>query len=79
MYFISSLIHKIHNVAVLSNVPINIPHVPKRYLNPNIDAKNIIPIHYNTFEAIHTDVQTFVKKVELQGKTVRVLSVGESL
>ncbi|MGN1154032.1 MAG: MBL fold metallo-hydrolase, partial [Candidatus Gastranaerophilaceae bacterium] len=44
-----------------------------------IDAKTIIPIHYNTFEPINTDVQAFVKKVESQGKTVRVLSVGESL
>lgn len=44
-----------------------------------IDAKTFIPMHYNTFEPINTDVQAFVKKVESQGRNVRVLSVGESL
>ena len=43
------------------------------WLNSNI----IIPIHYNTFDAIKIDIEIFKKKVCEINKTPIVLSIGE--
>jgi L-ascorbate metabolism protein UlaG (beta-lactamase superfamily) len=43
-----------------------------------LKSKMVIPMHYNTFEVIHTDPQEFVKKVKEKGLQAMVLSIGSS-
>jgi L-ascorbate metabolism protein UlaG (beta-lactamase superfamily) len=44
-----------------------------------LNAKNIIPVHYNTFDAIKADVNEFKKKIESIGKNCIILKPGEKL
>ena len=43
-----------------------------------LKSKMVIPMHYNTFEVIHTDPREFVKKVKEKGLQAMVLSIGSS-
>lgn len=42
-----------------------------------LNAEVVIPIHYNTFDAIHVDVFDFKEKIEALGKKCVVLNPGE--
>lgn len=44
-----------------------------------LNAKNIIPIHYNTFDVIRADANEFRKKIESIGKSCIILKPGEKL
>lgn len=44
-----------------------------------IGANTVVPMHYNTFDAIKADASEFARKIEAQGKFARILSVGEEL
>lgn len=44
-----------------------------------LNSENIIPMHYNTFDAIKVDVNIFEEKIKEIGKNPIVLRVGESL
>lgn len=44
-----------------------------------LDAKKIIPMHYNTFDAIKTNIEEFKIEIEKIGKEAIVLKPGESL
>lgn len=44
-----------------------------------LNAKNIIPIHYNTFDVIKADANEFKKKIESIGKCCIILKPGEKL
>lgn len=44
-----------------------------------INAKQVLPIHYNTFPVIQQDPYKYVSGLEAQGIKGRVLEVGESL
>ncbi|HMQ69311.1 MAG TPA: metal-dependent hydrolase [Ignavibacteria bacterium] len=44
-----------------------------------LNAKNIIPVHYNTFDVIKADANEFRKKIESIGKSCIVLKPGEKL
>lgn len=43
-----------------------------------LKSKMVIPMHYNTFEVIHTDPREFVKKVKEKGLQAMVLPIGSS-
>lgn len=43
-----------------------------------IGADIVVPMHYNTFDAINADVNEFEAIVQSKGKLVKVLSAGES-
>lgn len=43
-----------------------------------LDAKIIIPIHYNTFDLIKADSQEFKRKIESIGKKCLIMNPGES-
>lgn len=43
-----------------------------------LGAKTIIPMHYNTFPVIETDVEAFAKAIEAQGQQAVVLNPGET-
>jgi len=43
-----------------------------------LNAKTVVPIHYNTFPPIRQDAGQFAKKLEEKGIRVRVLAPGES-
>lgn len=45
------------------------------FLNPGLT----IPMHYNTFQVIQTDPETFKLKVENTGKSCRILGFGETI
>lgn len=42
-----------------------------------LDAKTVIPMHYNTFEKISIDVTNFEKKIATKGKKPLVLKVNQ--
>ncbi len=44
-----------------------------------IGAKKIVPIHYNTFDAISADVQKFKTLISNKNKECIILSAGESI
>ena len=44
-----------------------------------LNAKHIIPMHYNTFDLINADTDYFKSKTEELGKECTVLSCGESI
>ncbi len=44
-----------------------------------LKPKLVVPMHYNTFEAIQSDPKVFKEKVEQKGVTVRILQPGESM
>lgn len=44
-----------------------------------LEAKIIVPMHYNTFPAISADVTDFKKKIENLGKRCLVMNPGESI
>ncbi len=44
-----------------------------------IGAPKVIPMHYNTFDAIVADVSKFVEAIKEQGKEPVVMPVGESI
>ena len=39
----------------------------------------IMPIHYNTFEAISVDINSFERQIREKGKMPVILKVGETL
>lgn len=41
-------------------------------LAETVDAKLVIPIHYDTFEAIETDVDAFISDLQAQGRQVEI-------
>ena len=43
-----------------------------------LNAKNIIPMHYNTFDAIKADIEYFSQKIKDVNKNPIVLKIGES-
>ena len=43
-----------------------------------LNAKNVIPMHYNTFDAIKVDVEYFSQKIKEINKNPIVLKIGES-
>jgi len=44
-----------------------------------LNAKNIIPIHYNTFEVIKADAKEFKKKIESIGKNCIIMNPGDKI
>ena len=44
-----------------------------------LNAENIIPIHYNTFDVIKIDVNEFKRKIESVGKKCHALNAGDEL
>jgi len=49
--------------------------VASEWLNPS----TIIPMHYNTFDAIKIDIQDFEEKIKQQGNRVLVMKKGEKI
>ena len=43
-----------------------------------IGAETVIPMHYNTFEAIRVDITQFDALIKEQGKTPKIFEIGES-
>ena len=44
-----------------------------------LDSSKIIPMHYNTFDAIQTDISQFEKQIKRLNKTPIILEVGKSI
>lgn len=44
-----------------------------------LNAKHIIPMHYNTFDLIKADAQSFKKQIEELGKTCTIMQPSERL
>jgi len=44
-----------------------------------LQAKAVVPIHYDTFDLIKQDVNAFCEQIEAQGQTGHLLAIGESL
>ncbi|KQS40175.1 metal-dependent hydrolase [Exiguobacterium sp. Leaf196] len=44
-----------------------------------LQAKAVIPIHYDTFDLIKQDANAFCEQIEAQGQTGHLLAIGESL
>lgn len=44
-----------------------------------LNAKNIIPIHYNTFDVIKADAVQFSKKIQAIGKNCIIMNPGDEL
>ena len=44
-----------------------------------INAKLYVPIHYNTFDLIKVNPETFVKKLSEEGLQGKIMNVGDSL
>jgi L-ascorbate metabolism protein UlaG (beta-lactamase superfamily) len=44
-----------------------------------LNAKNIIPIHYNTFDVIKADAMQFSKKIQAVGKNCIIMNPGDEL
>lgn len=44
-----------------------------------IDASEIIPMHYNTFEAISVNIEDFERQIRGLGKLPKILKIGNSL
>ncbi|AOT01134.1 metal-dependent hydrolase [Exiguobacterium indicum] len=44
-----------------------------------LQAKAVVPIHYDTFDLIKQDANAFCEKIEAQGQTGHPLAIGESL
>jgi L-ascorbate metabolism protein UlaG (beta-lactamase superfamily) len=44
-----------------------------------INAKNNIPIHYNTFDIINANPEDYKKKVESIGKKCTIIRIGDSI
>jgi len=44
-----------------------------------LQAKAVVPIHYDTFDLIKQDANAFCEKIEAQGQTGHLLAIGESL
>ena len=44
-----------------------------------IDAPVVIPMHYNTFEAISANITLFNKLITEQGKKAQIMPVGDVL
>lgn len=44
-----------------------------------LGVKKVIPMHYNTFDAIKTDIQEFKNMIEKEGIECIILKPGESL
>lgn len=44
-----------------------------------LGANVVIPMHYNTFEAISADINKFNKLISAQGKKAKIMDIGSSL
>lgn len=44
-----------------------------------IDAKTVVPMHYNTFPQINTDIEVFRKGVEAKGKIPIIMGIEEAV
>lgn len=44
-----------------------------------LNAANVIPIHYNTFDVIKADADEFKRKIESVGKKCHVMKAGDSI
>lgn len=44
-----------------------------------LQAKAVVPIHYDTFDLIKQDANAFCEEIEAQGQTGHPLAIGESL
>lgn len=44
-----------------------------------LNSDRIIPMHYNTFNAINVDIVEFTKKIEEKNKTPIVINIGDSI
>jgi len=44
-----------------------------------LNAENVIPIHYNTFDVIKADADEFKRKIESIGKKCHVMKPGDSM
>lgn len=44
-----------------------------------LQAKSVVPIHYDTFDLIKQDANAFCEQIEAQGQTGHLLAIGESL
>ncbi|HAB33872.1 metal-dependent hydrolase [Exiguobacterium sp. UBA3968] len=44
-----------------------------------LQAKAVVPIHYDTFDLIKQDANVFCEQIEAQGQTGHLLAIGESL
>ncbi|MGI1804909.1 metal-dependent hydrolase [Exiguobacterium sp. TDN 0502] len=44
-----------------------------------LQAKAVVPIHYDTFDLIKQDANAFCEKIEEQGQTGHLLAIGSSL
>ena len=44
-----------------------------------LNAGVVIPLHYNTFEAINVDISDFERQIREKGKIPLVLKIGQTL
>ena len=44
-----------------------------------LSASAIIPMHYNTFDAINVDISEFERQIREKGKIPVVLKIGQTL
>jgi L-ascorbate metabolism protein UlaG (beta-lactamase superfamily) len=44
-----------------------------------LNTNNIIPMHYNTFDAISVNINEFEEQIKLKNKNPIVLKIGESI
>lgn len=49
--------------------------IASKLLNANL----IVPMHYNTFDLIKQDPQTFIKKLEVQNIKGKILEIGDTI
>jgi len=44
-----------------------------------LQAKTIIPMHYNTFDAISTDINKFTETIKSNKQNIQIMDIGEKL
>ena len=44
-----------------------------------IGANTVIPMHYNTFDAIKANVNEFADKIQMQNKQIKIMNIGETI
>ena len=44
-----------------------------------LQAKTIVPMHYNTFDAISTDVNKFAETIKSNNQNIQIMNIGEKL
>lgn len=44
-----------------------------------IGANTVIPMHYNTFDAIKANVNEFADKIQMQNKQIKIMNIAETI